>query len=98
MIAPLFIPLAGRYFNAFLDGSKTEEWRLAGPRWGEQTCQIGRRVILSRGYSGDRVEAEITGFSRQILDSETYGPARELAVIRLRVLGSRKVPPPAGSR
>lgn len=47
---PLFIPLRREYYDAFLSGDKTEEFRPYGPRWNEQTCPIGRPVILSMGY------------------------------------------------
>jgi len=47
---PIFIPLKTEYYEAFEDGSKTEELRLYGPRWNEKTCTVGRQVILSKGY------------------------------------------------
>lgn len=47
---PLFIPLNTEYYNAFADGTKTDEYRRYGPRWNEKTCFIGRDVILSKGY------------------------------------------------
>lgn len=46
----LFIPLKREYFEAFLRGDKTEEYRKHGPRWNEGTCFIGRAVVLSLGY------------------------------------------------
>ena len=45
---PLFIPLNTEYFEAFADGSKGEELRLYGPRWNEETCKLGREVVLSK--------------------------------------------------
>ena len=50
----LFIPLKAEYFEAFERGEKTVEYRPYGPRWNEQTCLIGRPVILSYGYGKKR--------------------------------------------
>jgi hypothetical protein len=64
-VKPLFIPLTGRYFDQFLGGTKPnmEELRPYGPRWNEQTCQIGRPVVLSRGYGRrHRIQGRIVGF------------------------------------
>lgn len=47
---PLFIPLKAEFYAAFKAGTKTEELRRHGPRWNQQTCAVGRRVVLSRGY------------------------------------------------
>lgn len=47
---PVFIPLKTEYYEAFCDGSKTVEYRQYGPRWNERTCQVGRRVTISKGY------------------------------------------------
>lgn len=47
---PLFIPLKREWFEKFRDGSKTIEYRKAGPRWNERTCRAGREVVLSLGY------------------------------------------------
>lgn len=47
---PLFIPLKTEYYEAFKNGTKTEELRKLGPRWNEKTCGVGRDVILSKGY------------------------------------------------
>lgn len=47
---PLFIPLRTEYFEAFADGSITEELRLYGPRWNENTSVIGREVVISKDY------------------------------------------------
>lgn len=51
---PLFIPLKREYFDAFLKGEKTEEYRPYGPRWNERTCPPGRHVTLSCGYGKKR--------------------------------------------
>jgi hypothetical protein len=69
---PLFIPLKTEYFQAFQDGSKTEELRLYGPGWNEGTCFVGRTVVLSKGYGKqERLEGRISGFRKQ--------PARSLS-------------------
>lgn len=47
---PLFVPLKTEWFEAFRDGSKDTEFRPYGPRWNEQTCRIGRAVVISKGY------------------------------------------------
>jgi hypothetical protein len=47
---PLFIPLAGKHYDRFADGTKDTEYRSAGPRWNEKTVFEGRKVTLSRGY------------------------------------------------
>jgi hypothetical protein len=47
---PLFIPLKGEYYDAFVRGEKTTEYRPYGPRWNERVCRVGRPVVLSRGY------------------------------------------------
>lgn len=49
--APLFIPLRGEYFDAFVAGTESTEFRPYGPRWNERTCPRFRPVLLSRGYS-----------------------------------------------
>lgn len=49
-LKPLFIPLNGEHFDAFMNGSKDTEYRLHGKRWNLKTCFSGGQVILSRGY------------------------------------------------
>ena len=62
----LFVPLMTKHYNAFLDGSKTEELRLYGKRWNEKTCIIGRPIILSKGYGKqNRMIGTISGFKTQ---------------------------------
>ena len=61
---PLFIPLQTRWFRAFAKGIKPVEYRAYGPRWNERTCTVGRDVILSHGYSGDRIRAQVVRFDR----------------------------------
>lgn len=63
---PLFVPLATVHFNAFDDGLKDTEMRVDGPRWNAATCQIGRRVILSKGYGKwKRISGKIVSFARR---------------------------------
>lgn len=62
---PLFIPLTGEYFDQFLNGTKPnmEELRPYGPRWNERTCQVGRPVVLSRGYGKQhRITGRVVAF------------------------------------
>lgn len=60
---PLFIPLKAEFFDAFERGEKDTEYRLRGPRWNGQTCRIGRKVVLSRGYGkARRLAGVIVGF------------------------------------
>lgn len=60
---PLFIPLRAEFFDAFAAGTKTTEYRRRGPRWNAETCRIGRRVVLSRGYgSARRLSGTVVGF------------------------------------
>ena len=53
----LFIPLRGVYFDQFERGEKRTEYRQRGPRWNAETCAIGRRVVLSRGYGSNSGDA-----------------------------------------
>lgn len=54
---PLFVPLHTKFYKAFVDGSKTVEYRRYGNAWNERTCRPGRRVTLSCGY-GKRYRRE----------------------------------------
>lgn len=63
---PLFIPLCTEPFERFADGSKGDELRLYGPRWNEETCTVGREVVLSKGYGKHaRMKGRIWKFKRQ---------------------------------
>lgn len=60
---PLFIPLKAEFYDAFLSGTKTTEYRRHGPGWNAKTCTVGRRVVLSKGYGkAHRVTGTIVGF------------------------------------
>lgn len=66
MQKPLFIPLTGKFYDLFVGGSKDTEYRMYGPRWNERTCQVGRPVVLSRGYGKRyRTNGVIVGFQRR---------------------------------
>lgn len=88
----LFIPLAGRWFDAFADGSKEEEFRPYGGRWNERTCAIGRAVTLSRGYGKQRrLTGEVVGFRVVGPDAHeairsVYPTGDHFAAIKIRVL------------
>ena len=80
MMKPLFIPLKTEYYEAFVNGDKTEELRLYGPRWNEKTCFPGRDVILSKGYGKqNRVSGKIWKFKKQ--HGTTFGSTYEAALM-----------------
>ena len=92
---PLFIPLRGQFFDAFKAGTKTTEYRRRGRQWTAEHCQIGRRVILSRGYSGERLHGTVAGFHYHLLPEhlpgwvECYGHGSgDAACIMIRLDGS----------
>lgn len=59
----LFIPLYSKWYDQFVSGEKTIEYREYGPRWNENTCYPGRRVILSKGYGKkNRLEGRVKKF------------------------------------
>lgn len=100
----LFIPLRAEYFDAFARGSKTYEYRKRGPRWNAETCTIGRRVVLSRGYGkAHRLTGTITGFHYDTTPSripgwlECYGQsAGDAACIRIAVDPAPNAKPSGG--
>lgn len=61
---PLFIPLKAEHFEAFESGTKQFEYRPWGPRWNERTLIVGRKVTLSYGYSGRRLNGYIASVGR----------------------------------
>lgn len=70
---PLFIPLKSEYYDAFCSGAKTVEYRKHGPRWNAETCRIGRRVTISRGYGKkDRRQGVVVGFEAKVMDSHAW--------------------------
>jgi len=63
---PLFVPLKTEHYESFEDGSKTDELRQYGPRWNENTCTIGRKVTLSKGYGKKhRMTGTVSRFKKQ---------------------------------
>lgn len=59
----LFIPLKREFYEDFVAGRKGEEYRPYGPRWNENTCPVGRPVIIVLGYGVEhRRTGVITGF------------------------------------
>lgn len=84
----LFVPLKSEYFEAFVDGSKTVEFRKYGPRWNESTCAVGRAVTISKGYGRQfRRDGEVVGFQKKWVDSpewlECYGEPGWAACIEI---------------
>lgn len=60
---PLILHLEKAVFEAFEDEKKDIEHRPYGPRWNEQSCRVGRRVVLSPGVgSRQRLTGTIVGF------------------------------------
>jgi len=89
-LKPLFIPLKTQFYNAFCDGSKTIEFRKYGPRWNENTCRVGRRVTISKGYGKQsRRHGVIVGFSRNQMATPDwlacYGEPGEAACIEIKL-------------
>ena len=85
---PLFIVLRREWFDAFGSGSKTDEWRRYGPRWNEKTCRIGRRVILSLGYTPRRLFGVVVAFRVRKATGPAaaiYGQGTPCAVIEIRL-------------
>lgn len=77
---PMFLPLKTEYYNAFKDGSKSEELRLYGKRYNEKTCQPGRYVLLSKGYGKqNRMLGIISSFKRQRAD--TFGSVYKASIM-----------------
>lgn len=70
---PAFIVLKRQYWEEFRDGiSSTEYRRYDKNKWCERLFPPGRRVILSMGYSGQRLYAVVKS-SKKIIASEVTG-------------------------
>ena len=90
---PLFIPLKSEFYAAFIAGTKITEYRRHGPGWNAKTCQVGRRVVLSKGYGkAHRVTGTIIAFTVSAEPTKTdawrkcYGDASgEAACITIRL-------------
>lgn len=96
---PLFIPLKRKFFLAFEDGTKVDEWRIHGPRWNVKTCPDGRPVVLSLGYGKSRRLTGTISFTTIVKRpsdlvqgwAECYPDKPEAEAIRIRI----KMDPPA---
>ncbi len=81
-VNPLFIALKTQYFNDFALGVKKDELRLYGKRWNEKSCQIGRAVILSKGYGmHSRMNGIITAFKHQA--GHTFGSQYQASILAI---------------
>jgi hypothetical protein len=82
MSAVLTIPVAGRYFDQILAGTKPEEYRLRTPYWRKRLeGRSYRRVVLTRGYpkfGGVEGQTRLTlpwnGYSSKTVTHEFFGP------------------------
>lgn len=102
MNRPLFIPLKTAYYNAFCDGTKTQEYRPEGPRWNARTCRVGRPVVISKGYGKNhRQTGVIVGYESSAEPTKTavwrdcYGDRVGMAAcirIRLDLADSASIP------
>jgi|TARA_R110000824_G_scaffold86938_1_gene214667 hypothetical protein len=73
VVQRLFIPLRSEYYEAFVAGTKTVEYRKYGPRWNEKTCLVGRGVTISNGYGKqNRRTGVIVSFTKEHVDSEAW--------------------------
>ena len=59
---PLWIHLKVEFFEKFERREKDTEYRRRGPRWNDETCRIGRRVVLTRAYRQPHLTGVIVGF------------------------------------
>jgi len=93
---PLFIPLKTEFYELFERGEKTEEYRLYGSRWNENTCTVGRAVTLSKGYGKqNRLTGVVKGFQRVKLEHlkpkvqeslrNIYPNKNDFAAIQIRI-------------
>jgi hypothetical protein len=90
MSRPLFIPLKSEFYDAFLSGSKTVEYRRYGRGWNETTCGIGRAVVLSKGYGKQNsLTGRVVGFEVKVMDSPDwiacYGEPGQAACIEIEL-------------
>jgi hypothetical protein len=79
---PLFVPLNAEFWYAFRNGDKTDELRLFGPRWNEETCRVGRKALLSKGYGkAHRILAVVAEFHKR--DARSFGSTTQANILRL---------------
>jgi len=80
-LKPLLIPLKSEHYDNFHNGSKETEYRRYGKRWNENTCPIGRQVILSKGYGkGYRMNGVIANF-KKIMLNDIQGDIRKSLIM-----------------
>lgn len=83
---PLHIVLRGIYFDAFANGTKTEEWRLLGRHWTLERCRPGRAVVFSRGYTRNRLTGRVTATDiRPAPCSTIYSEGAPCVVMTIRL-------------
>ena len=76
---PLFIPLNAEFWYAFRNGEKTDEIRLYGPRWNEETCRVGLKALLSKGYGkAHRIPAVVAEFHKRDASWTSRSPRSSL--------------------
>jgi len=97
LATPLFIPLKAVYFEQFKAGTKTTEYRRRSKVWCIENCPVGRPVILSRGYSGERLTGKIVGCHYDHVPSrlpgwvECYGQGGTATCIKIELDSQREV-------
>jgi len=80
ILNPLFVLLKTEYYEAFADGSKCEVLHRYGARWNENTCLLGRHVVLSKGYGKQhRMIGRVSKFKRQY--GTTFDSANKAAIL-----------------
>jgi hypothetical protein len=90
---PLWVPLRAVYFDAFATGTKTTEYRKLGGRLGKlEHLVIGRAVVLSRGYSGPRLQMVIKAVS--VVPAATVPDAAAIYGHRARLVAIELSPAP----
>lgn len=91
---PYFLPLRKVWFNAFRDGLKTTEYRLAGTRY--ESIKSGRIITLSCGYSGAQLQAECVSIEKMSIENcpteclSVYPAGSILLAIHLKVKPSKQ--------
>jgi hypothetical protein len=60
----IFVPLRSEHWAAFRDLRKSIEWRAWGARWNDRTIVPGRTIILSKGYTRDRLHGVVVKVHR----------------------------------
>jgi hypothetical protein len=55
----IFVPLRSKHWVDLRDRRKSIEWRAWGARWNDRTITPGRTIILSKGYTRDRLRGVV---------------------------------------